>query len=79
VRALKVYEKQMQANAIDFIDHTIEKFPFRTREIRRDNGLEFQAKFHRHIEGLGVWHADIKRRVDLEARNAEWERFYNFA
>ena len=28
VRALKVYEKHTQANAIDFIDHIIEKFPF---------------------------------------------------
>ena len=28
VRALKVYDKHTQANAIDFIDHIIEKFPF---------------------------------------------------
>lgn len=45
-RALKVYEKQTQANAIDFVDHIIEKFPFRIREIRTDNGHEFQAKFY---------------------------------
>jgi len=45
-RALKVYEKHTQANAIDFVDHIIEKFPFRIREIRTDNGHEFQAKFY---------------------------------
>jgi len=50
---------------IDFIDHIIEKFPFRIREVRTDNGHELQAKFH--------WH------VDLEAKLDEWERFYNFA
>jgi transposase len=28
VRALKIYAKHTQANAIDFVDHIIEKFPF---------------------------------------------------
>tara|TARA_R110002072_G_scaffold290624_1_gene458345 strand:- start:69 stop:596 length:528 start_codon:yes stop_codon:yes gene_type:complete len=61
VRALKVYEKHTQANAIDFIDHIVEKFPFRIREVRTDNGHEFQAKFHWHVEDLGIRHAYIKR------------------
>jgi transposase InsO family protein len=61
VRALKIYEKHTQANAIDFADHIIEKFPFRIREIRTDNGHEFQAKFHWHVEDLGIRHAYIKR------------------
>ena len=61
VRALKVYEKHTQANAINFIDHIIEKFPFRIREVRTDNGHEFQAKFHWHVEDLGIRHAYIKR------------------
>ena len=61
VRALKIYDKHTQANAIDFADHIIEKFPFRIREIRSDNGHEFQAKFHWHVEDLGIRHADIKR------------------
>jgi hypothetical protein len=34
VRALKIYEKHTQANAINFVDHVIEKFPFRICEIR---------------------------------------------
>ena len=50
VRVLKICERHSQANAIDFIDHIIEKFPFRIREIRSDNGHEFQVKFHWHAE-----------------------------
>ncbi len=61
VRALKIYEKHTQANAIDFVDHIIEKFPFRIREIRTDNGHEFQAKFHWHVEDQGTRHVYIKR------------------
>ena len=61
VRALKIYEKHTQANAIDFIDHMIEKFPFRIREVRTDNGHEFEAKFHWHVEDIGIRHAYIKR------------------
>ena len=37
VRALKVYKRHTQANAIDFVDHIIEKFPFRIQQIRTDN------------------------------------------
>lgn len=61
VRALKIYEKHTHANVIDFVDHIIEKFPFRIREIRTDNCREFQAKFHWHVEDLGIRHAYIKR------------------
>jgi len=60
VRGLKVYKKHTQANAIDFVDYIIEKFPFRIREIRTDNGHEFQAKFHWHVEDKGIRHAYIK-------------------
>ncbi len=60
VRALTIYERHTQANAIDFVDYVIEKFPFRIREIRTDNGHEFQAKFHWHVEDKGIRHAYIK-------------------
>jgi len=54
VCALKIYEKHTQANAIDFVDHIIEKFPFRISEIRTDNilyreayeGLQQQTSVH---------------------------------
>ena len=61
IRALKIYDKHTQANAVDFVNYVIEKFPFRIREIRTDNGHEFQAKFHWHVEDLGIRHAYIKR------------------
>ena len=61
VRALKLYDKHTQANAIDFVDNIIEKFPFRIKEIRTDSGHEFQAKFHWHVEDQGIRHAYIKR------------------
>ncbi len=60
VRALKIYDRHTQANALDFVDYVIEKFPFRIRENRTDNGHEFQAKFHWHVEDKGIRHANIK-------------------
>ena len=60
IRALKIYDKHTQANAIDFIDHIVERFPFRIHTIRTDNGHEFQAKFHWHVEDLGMRHVYIK-------------------
>ena len=41
IRALKIYERHNQANAIDFINYVVEKFPFRIKMIRTDNGHEF--------------------------------------
>lgn len=63
IRALKIYERHTQQNAIDFVDYVISKFPFRINIIRTDNGHEFQAKFHWHLEDLGVRHAYIKPRT----------------
>lgn len=82
VRVLKIYERFTQANAIDIVDHIIEKFPFRIKEIRTENGHEFQAKFHWHVEDLGIRHAHIKRatpqlngKVECSLRSDEQE-FY---
>lgn len=54
------YDRHHQANAIDFINTVIARFPFRIREVRTDNGHEFQAKFHWHVEDQGIRHAYIK-------------------
>ena len=62
VRALRVYKKHTQANAIDFVDYVIHKLPFRIQQIRTDRGHEFQAKFHWHVEDLGIQHVYIKPR-----------------
>ena len=60
IRALKIYEKHTQANAMDFINYVVEKFPFRIKMIRTDNGHEFQSKFNWHVLDLGMEHAYIK-------------------
>ena len=60
VRALKVYKRHTQANAIKFIDYVVEKFPFRIDTIQTDNGHEFQAQFHWHVVDSGMQHRYIK-------------------
>ena len=55
-----MYEKHTQAAAIDFIDHVIDRFPFRIHTVRTDNGHEFQTKFHWHVEDQGIRHVYIK-------------------
>jgi hypothetical protein len=51
-----------QANPIDFLDYAIKSFPFRLREVRTDNGHEFQTKFHWNVEDQGIPHAYTKPR-----------------
>ena len=63
VRALKIYVRHNQQNAIDFVDYVIDKFPFRIHTIRTDRGHEFQSKFHWYVEeDKGVRHVYIKPR-----------------
>lgn len=60
IRALKIYTRHTQANAIDFMNYVVDKFPFRIHTVQTDNGHEFQAKFHWHCEDLGMTHVYIK-------------------
>ncbi len=60
IRALKVYNRHTQINAIKFLDYVIEKFPFRINTIQTDNGHEFQSKFHWHVQDCGMHHRYIK-------------------
>jgi transposase InsO family protein len=62
IRALRVYKRHPQANAIRFIDYVIDKFPFRIRTVRTDRGHEFQALFHWHLADQGIDHRYIKPR-----------------
>ncbi len=55
-----IYNRHTQANAINFVDYVLERFPFRVHTIQTDNGHEFQAKFHWHCEDLGIRHVYIK-------------------
>ena len=49
IRALKIYCQHTRKNAIEFIDHVENKFPFRIHTIRTDRRHEFQARFHWHV------------------------------
>jgi len=62
IRALKIYNRHNQENAIAFIDYVTDKFPFRIHTIRTDRGHEFQALFHWHVEDAGMRHIYIKPR-----------------
>ena len=62
IRALRVYNRHTQKNAVNFVNYVLEKFPFRIHTIRTDNGHEFQARFHWHVEDLGIRHVYIKPR-----------------
>lgn len=63
IRALKVYTRHTQANAINFLNYVIDKFPFRIHTIQTDNGHEFQSKFHWHVLDLDMHHRYIKPRA----------------
>lgn len=60
IRALQIYERHTQANAIRFFDYMLEKFPFRIHTVRTDRGHEWQALFHWHVEDNGIRHVYIK-------------------
>jgi transposase-like protein len=76
VRALKIYRRHTQANAIDFINYVVDKFPFRIRTIRTDRGHEFQAlcgNASTTLTHLTV-HTAAKRRMKLYGRNYPSEK-----
>jgi hypothetical protein len=47
VRALKIYARHTRANAIDFINYVVKKFPFRIRTPRTDRGHIGGDRSHR--------------------------------
>ena len=57
IRALEVYTRHTQQNAVDFLGDVVEKFPFRVQRVRTDRGHEFQASAHRHLADRGIEHA----------------------
>jgi transposase InsO family protein len=60
IRVLRVYPRNNQKTAIQFIDYVLEKLPFNVEVIQTDNGAEFQAGFHWHVLDRGIDHAYIK-------------------
>jgi transposase InsO family protein len=59
-KQLPGHHVQVDVKSLDFIDHLIERFPFRVHTIRTDNGHGFQVRFHWHVEDLGIRHVYIK-------------------
>lgn len=63
LRVLRIYERNNQKTAIQFIDYVLSRLPFRTEVIQTDNGAEFREQFHWHILDKGINHVYIKRRT----------------
>jgi len=63
VRALTIYPRHTQANAIRFRDSVVATLPFRIHTVRTERGHEFQAHFHGHLADQGIRHVYIKART----------------
>lgn len=60
IRVLRIYDRNNQKTAIQFIDYVLEKLPFNVEVIQTDNGAEFKAGFHWHVVDQGIDHVYIK-------------------
>jgi len=60
---LKIYERNNQKNACDFLDYVVARLPFRVQVIQTDNGPEFGAQFHWHVQDQEIGHVYIKPRT----------------
>jgi transposase InsO family protein len=63
IRVLRIYDRLAQKTAIAFVDHVLQKLPFRVERIQTDNGSEFGSAFHWHVQDLGIQHVYIKPRT----------------
>ncbi len=62
LRVMKIFERNNQLSAIQFVDYVLSRLPFKTIVIQTDNGSEFQEQFHWHILDKGINHIYIKPR-----------------
>jgi transposase InsO family protein len=60
LRVLRIYDRNNQKTAIQFLDYVLEKLPFQVEVIQTDNGAEFQGAFHWHVVDRGIGHAYIR-------------------
>jgi hypothetical protein len=60
--APQVYCWSTQANTIDCLNYLIKSFAFHIGRVRTDDGDEFQAKVHWHVEDHCIHPGDIKSR-----------------
>lgn len=63
LRVLKIYERNNQKNACDFVDTVLSRLPFRVQTVQTDNGPEFGIQFHWHLQDQGIHHVYIKPRT----------------
>jgi transposase InsO family protein len=63
IRALRIYERNNQKTAIQFMDYVLAKLPFAVEVVQTDNGAEFQGAFHWHLLDRGIGHSYIKPRT----------------
>ena len=62
LRVIKIFDRNNQKNAIQFVDYVLSRLPFHVEVIQTDNGSEFQSQFHWHILDKGINHVYIKPR-----------------
>ena len=60
IRALRIYPRNDQKTANQFLDYVLEKLPFRVEVVQTDNGAEFQGALHWHLLDRGIGHVYIK-------------------
>lgn len=60
LRVLRIYPRNNQNTAIQFLDYVCEKLPFNVDVIQTDNGSEFKSQFHWHVLDRGIQHAYIR-------------------
>jgi len=63
IRVLRIYDRNNQKTAIQFMDYVLERLPFQVDCIQTDNGAEFQGAFHWHLLDRGIGHSYIKPRT----------------
>lgn len=63
IRVLRIYERNNQRSAIQFLDYVLAKLPFTVETVQTDNGSEFQGGFHWHVLDRGIGHSYIKPRT----------------
>jgi transposase InsO family protein len=75
IRVLRIYSRNDQKTAIQFIDYVFEKLPFRVEVVQTDNGVEFQRSFHWHVLDCGIGHDCIKPATPrLNGKVERWHR-----
>jgi transposase InsO family protein len=72
IRVLRIYERNTQKSAIQFMDYVLAKLPFAVEVVQTDDGAEFQGSFHWHLLDRGIGHSYIK--VKTPRLNGKVER-----